>query len=198
MAKPKLAIVIGSVRPNRFADHPAQWFTDIARQRDDFEVELIDLKDYPMPFFAETASPVYAPSKNEVAQRWQKKMAEFDAYVFITAEYNRGPTGALKNALDYAYKEWNNKPVSFVGYGGVGGARAIEQLRLNAVELQMAPIRNAVHIQLPIYLAVVKEGKTLGDFDFLQQNAKDMLDQLSWWTVALKEAREKTGRQAAA
>jgi NAD(P)H-dependent FMN reductase len=198
MAKPKLAIVIGSVRPNRFADHPAQWFTDIARQRDDFEVELIDLKDYPMPFFAETASPVYAPSENEVAQRWQKKMAEFDAYVFITAEYNRGPTGALKNALDYAYKEWNNKPVSFVGYGGVGGARAIEQLRLNAIELQMAPIRTAVHIQFAVYLAVVKEGKKLNDFDVLQQNAKDMLDQLSWWTVALKAAREKTeGRKAA-
>jgi NAD(P)H-dependent FMN reductase len=197
MAKPKLAIVIGSVRPNRFADHPAQWFTDIARQRDDFEVELIDLKDYPMPFFAETASPVYAPSENEVAQRWQKKMAEFDAYVFITAEYNRGPTGALKNALDYAYKEWNNKPVSFVGYGGVGGARAIEQLRLNAIELQMAPIRTAVHIQFAVYLAVVKEGKKLSDFDVLQQNAKDMLDQLSWWTGALKEAREKTERKAA-
>jgi NAD(P)H-dependent FMN reductase len=91
MAKPKLAIVIGSVRPNRFADHPAQWFTDVARQHGDFGVELIDLKDYPMPFFAETASPLYAPSENEVAQRWQKKMAEFDAYVFITAEYNRGP-----------------------------------------------------------------------------------------------------------
>jgi NAD(P)H-dependent FMN reductase len=150
-----------------------------------------------MPFFAETASPLYAPSENEVARRWQKKMAEFDAYVFITAEYNRGPTGVLKNALDYAYTEWNNKPVSFVGYGGVGGARAIEQLRLNAVELQMAPIRNAVHIQFPVYLAVAKEGKKLSDFDVLQQNAKDMLDQLSWWTGALKEAREKTERKAA-
>ena len=99
---------------------------------------------------------------------------------------------ALKNALDYAYKEWNNKPVSFVGYGGVGGARAIEQLRLNAIELQMAPIRTAVHIQMPVYLAVLKEGKTLADFDVLQQNAKDMLDQLAWWTDALKAAREET------
>ena len=153
MAKPKLAIVIGSVRPNRFADHPAQWFTNIARQHGGFDVELIDLKDYPMPFFAETTSPAYGPSENEVARRWQKKVAEFDSYVFIAAEYNRGPTGVLKNALDYAYKEWNNKPVSFVGYGGVGGARAIEQLRLNAIELQMAPIRNAVHIQMAVFSA---------------------------------------------
>jgi NAD(P)H-dependent FMN reductase len=197
MSRPRLAIVIGSVRPNRFADHPALWIAEIAKKRGDFQVELIDLKDYPMPLFEEAASPLYAPSQNEVARRWQKKMAQFDAYVFTAAEYNRGPTAALKNALDYAYTEWNNKPVSFVGYGGVGGARAIEQLRLNAVELQMAPIRNAVHIQFPIYLAVVKEGKTLGEFDFLQQNARDMLDQLAWWTNALKAAREKTERAAA-
>jgi NAD(P)H-dependent FMN reductase len=197
MTKPRLAIVIGSVRPNRFADHPAQWITDIAKKRGDFAVELIDLKDYPMPLFQEAASPAYAPSESDVARRWQRKMAGFDAYVFTAAEYNRGPTAALKNALDYAYAEWNNKPVSFVGYGGVGGARAIEQLRLNAIELQMAPIRTAVHIQFPIYLAVVKEGKTLGEFDFLQQNAKDMLDQLAWWTNALKAARENTERAAA-
>jgi NAD(P)H-dependent FMN reductase len=197
MAKPKLAVVIGSVRPNRFADHPAQWIAELATQSGKFEVEVIDLKDYPLPLFAETVPPAYAPSKNEVALRWQRKMAEFDAYIFTVAEYNRGPTAVLKNALDYSFNEWTNKPVSFVGYGGVGGARAVEQLRLNAIELQMAPIRTAVHIQLPVYLAVVKEGKTLSDFDFLNQNAKDMLDQLAWWTNALRAAREKPERRAA-
>jgi NAD(P)H-dependent FMN reductase len=197
MAKPKLAVVIGSVRTNRFADHPAQWIAEIARQSGKFDVELIDLKDYPLPFFAEPASPAYAPPKNEVAQRWQKKVAEFDAYIFTAAEYNRGPAAVLKNALDYAYTEWTNKPVSFVGYGGVGGARAVEQLRLNAIELQMAPIRTAVHIQIPVYLAVLKEGKNLSDFDFLNQNAKDMLDQLAWWTNALMAARDKAGLRAA-
>ncbi len=197
MGKPKLAIIIGSIRPNRFADRPAQWIAEVARQRGDFDVELIDLKDYPLPLFAEEASPAYGPSKNEVAQRWQKKVAEYDAYIFTAAEYNRGPTAVLKNALDYAYKEWSNKPVAFVGYGGVGGARAVEQLRLNAIELQMAPIRTAVHILLPTYLAVVKEGKKLNDFDFLNQNAKDMVDQLAWWTGALKTAREKLVHQAA-
>src|SRR5687767_12028238 len=97
MSKPKLAIVVGSIRPNRFADHPAQWITEIAKQRGDFDVELIDLKDYPLPLFAETSSPAYGASKDEVAQRWQRKVAEFDAYVFTAAEYNRGPTAALKN-----------------------------------------------------------------------------------------------------
>lgn len=195
MAKPKLAVVIGSVRPNRFAEHPARWIAELARERGDFNVEVIDLKDYPLPWFEEEASPAYGPSKNEVAKRWQRKVAEFDAYIFTAAEYNHGPTGVLKNALDYAFSEWANKPVSFVGYGGVGGARAVEQLRLNAVELQMAPIRNAVHIQFPAYLAVVKEGKKLADFDFLNQGAKAMLDQLAWWTNALKAAREKSERQ---
>jgi NAD(P)H-dependent FMN reductase len=197
MGKPKLAVVIGSVRPNRFADHPAQWIAELATQSGKFDVELIDLKDYPLPWFAEAVSPAYAPSKNEVAQRWQKKVAEFDAYVFTVAEYNRGPTAVLKNALDYSFNEWTNKPVSFVGYGGVGGARAVEQLRLNAIELQMAPIRTAVHIQLPVYLAVVKEGKKLNDFDFLNQNAKDMLEQLAWWTNALRAAREQPELRAA-
>jgi NAD(P)H-dependent FMN reductase len=197
MSRPKLAIVIGSVRPNRFADHAAQWIDEIARRRGDFDVELIDLKDYPLPLFAEEASPAYVPSKDDVARRWQKKMAEFDAYIFTAAEYNRGPTAVLKNALDYAYTEWNNKPVSFVGYGGVGGARAVEQLRLHAIELQMAPIRTAVHILFPAYLAVVKEGKKLSDFDYLNQNANDMLDQLAWWTNALKAARDQASRKAA-
>ena len=198
MAKPKLAIIVGSVRQNRFADHPAQWIAEIARERGDFDVEVVDLKDHPLPFFAEPVSPAYGAAKDENAQRWQRKVAQFDAYIFTVAEYNRGPTAVLKNALDYAFKEWNNKPVSFVGYGGVGGARAVEQLRLNAVELEMAPIRHAVHIQLPVYLAVLKEGKKLRDFDFLNQSAKHVLDQLAWWTNALKAARQKGEERAAA
>ena len=197
MGKPKLAVVIGSIRPNRFADHPAQWIEEIARGRGDFDVEVLDLKDYPLPLFAEELSPAWGPSKDAVAQRWQRRVAEFDAFIFVAAEYNRGPTASLKNALDYAYKEWNNKPVSFVGYGGVGGARAVEQLRLNAIELQMAPIRTGVHILLPQYLAVAREGKKLGEFEFINQSARDMLDQLLWWTKALKAAREQPVLQAA-
>jgi NAD(P)H-dependent FMN reductase len=164
-------------RPNHFAAHAANCIKQIVMGAGMFEVQVVDLKDYALPMFAEEMSPAYGPPKEEVAGRWQKKMAEFDAYIFTAAEYNIGPTAVLKNALDYAYKEWANKPVAFVGYGGVGGARAIEQLRLNAIELQMAPIRTAVHILFPAYLAVVKEGKKPGEFDYLSQNAKDMLNQ---------------------
>lgn len=198
MSKPKIAIVVGSTRPGRFADHPAQWIFDRASARDDFDVELVDLRDYPLPLFEETMSPAWAPSQNDVAKAWQKKVAGFDGFIFTAAEYNRGPTGALKNALDYAYGEWNKKTAAFVGYGGVGGARAIEQLRLNAVELQMSPIRAGVHIMFPVYMDVVQNGKKLEEFDFLNQSADDMLNQLSWWTNALKMARAADQEQAKA
>jgi NAD(P)H-dependent FMN reductase len=129
---------------------------------------------------------------------WQKKVASLDGFIFTAAEYNRGPTAALKNALDYAYKEWNRKPVSFVGYGGVGGARAIEQLRLNAIELQMAPTRNAVHVTWGDFIQILQQGKTLGEFEHLNQAAATMLDELAWWAKVLKAAREDDGRLAQA
>src|SRR5262245_21108225 len=144
MAKVKIAVIIGTTRAARFADKPAAWIAKIASQRDDMIVEVLDLREYPLPFFDEVASNACVPSQNQVAQRWQKKVAEFDGYIFVSAEYNRGVPAALKNALDYAYPEWNNKPAAFVGYGSVGAARAIEQLRLIAIELQMAPIRTGV------------------------------------------------------
>src|SRR5260370_22733764 len=145
MSNPKVASVIGSVRPNRFAAHAAEWIEEMARQRGDFDVELVALKDYPMPLFAEEASPLYAPSKNEVARRWQAKLAEFDAFIFTAAEYNHGPTAVLKNALDYAYAEWSNKPVAFVGYGGGGGPPRVEPVRLQGNRLPKAAVPNAGH-----------------------------------------------------
>ena len=163
MSKPKIGIIVGSTRATRFADKPTEWIADIARERTDVDFEVVDLRDYPMPFFEEVASPAWAPSTNEVAQRWQRKIAELDGFIITAAEYNHAPTGVLKNAIDYAANEWNRKPVSFVGYGGVGGARAVEQLRLIAVELQMAPTKAAVHILWPDYLAVT-QGKKDGAF----------------------------------
>jgi NAD(P)H-dependent FMN reductase len=198
MAKVKIAVIIGTTRAVRFASKPAEWIAAIASQRDDMIVEVLDLREYPMPFFDEVASNAWAPSHNEVAQRWQKKVAEFDGYIFVSAEYNRGVPAVLKNALDYAYPEWNKKPAAFVGHGSVGAARAIEQLRLIAVELQMAPIRTGVHIQGADFMAVWKGGKDIAELSYLRPNATDMLDQLVWWTNALKTAREQPAISAAA
>jgi NAD(P)H-dependent FMN reductase len=189
MTKPHVAVIISTTRATRFGEKPAKWIHEIAAARGDMSVELIDLRDYPMPFFDEPASNAWVPSKNAVAQRWQKKVAEFDGYIFVTAEYNRGIPAVLKNALDYAYPEWNRKPAACVGYGSVGAARSIEQLRLNCVELQMAPTRTGVHLQGADFVAALMQGKDIREFTYLLDNSKAMLDELHWWARALMVAR---------
>jgi NAD(P)H-dependent FMN reductase len=198
MAKLKIAIIIGTTRAARFGHKPAQWIQEIAAARDDITTEIVDLRDFPMPFFDEVASNAWAPSQNPIAQRWQKKVAEFDGYIFVTAEYNHGMPAVLKNAFDYAAPEWNKKAAGVVGYGSVGGARAGEHLRLVAAELQLATVRTGVYIQGADFMAVWKEGKELKDISYLQAGVKDMLDQLVWWTRALKNARDQDGLAAAA
>src|SRR5258708_19826921 len=130
MAKPKIAIIICTTRATRFGEKPAKWIHAIAAARTDMSVELIDLRDYPMPFFDEPASNAWAPSKNEVAKRWQKKVPEFDGYVFVTPEYNRSIPAVLKYALDYSYTDWNRTAAACVGYRRVGAPRAFGRPRL--------------------------------------------------------------------
>jgi NAD(P)H-dependent FMN reductase len=190
MSKPKIAIIVGSTRAARFADVPTQWIAKIAKSHADIDVEVVDLRDFPLPFFDEVASSAWAPSQNEVAKRWQKKVAEFDGFIFTAAEYNHGPTAVLKNAIDYAANEWNKKPAGFVGYGSVGGARAVEQLRLHAVELQMAPVKSAVHIAWADFLAVRQGEKKLEDFEHLNQAATVLVNDVAWWAKVLKAARQ--------
>jgi NAD(P)H-dependent FMN reductase len=187
--RPRIGIVIGSTREGRFAEKPAHWIHTIARQRTDLEFELIDLRDHPLPFFNEPMSPAWAPVKNQAAQRWGDRLATLDGLIVVTPEYNHGPSAVLKNAFDYAYKEFIRKPIAFVGYGGVGAARAVEQLRLVAVELQMAPVRHAVHIGMVEFLGIWQQGKSFDDFPHLAQAASAMLDDIAWWAKALNSAR---------
>jgi NAD(P)H-dependent FMN reductase len=191
MSKLKIGIIVGTTRATRFGHKAGQWIHDFAAKRDDIDIELIDLRDFPLPFFDEVASNAWAPTQNEVGLRWQKKMAEFDGYIFVTAEYNHGVPAVLKNALDYAYTEWNRKAAACVGYGAVGGARAIEQLRQVFVELQMAPTRAGVNIQGADFMAVWRQGKAIAELEHLKPSAEAMLDDLVWWTSALKTARSK-------
>jgi NAD(P)H-dependent FMN reductase len=161
------------------------------------DVELLDLRDYPLPFFNESTSPAWAMPHNEVAQRWAKWVAAMDGFIFVTAEYNHGIPAVLKNALDYAYKEFNRKPAAYVGYGGVGAARAIEQLRLVNVELQMAPTRSAVHIAGTDFMAMFLHGKSFAETPHLEPAARAMLDDFIWWVRALKRARTELPALAA-
>jgi NAD(P)H-dependent FMN reductase len=192
MSKPRIGIVMSTTRSARFADKAVAWISSLADARADMDFEVVDLRNYPMPFFDEPMSPVWAKPKNEIALRWAKKMAELDGFIFVTAEYNHAVPAVLKNALDYAYKEFNRKPAAYVGYGGVGGARAVEQLRLINVELQMAPLRAGVYIGGNDFMGMLLGGKTFADSPHLLPAAHAMFDELAWWAYALKAAREST------
>ena len=191
MTKPRIAVIIGSIRPNRFGDKPAQWIVDHAKQSGEFDVELVDLADYPLPLFDAPASDIWMPTPNAVAAKWQDKLNEFDGFIIVTAEYNRSIPGALKNAIDWAYKPFIKKAVAYVGYGSVGGARAVEHLRTIMVELQAVSVRHGVHIGGSEFAAVLMGQKTWdeikGQFDAF---VPDLLDNLAWWTNATKAARE--------
>ncbi len=191
MTNPRIGIIISSTRENRFGERAARWIHGLAAERTDLDFEIVDLRDYPMPFF-EGISPLYAPVTDEAAIRWGRKMAELDGYLFVTAEYNRSITGVLKNALDWAYREYARKPAAYLGYGGVGGARAIEQLRLICIELQMAPTRPGVHISGSDAAALIFQGKSFEELELshLVKAAHAMLDDFAWWTFALKTARD--------
>ena len=190
-AKLNIKVIVGSTREARFSDKAAAWITGEIRKQKEIEVETLDLRNYDMPFYNEPVSPSYKqePFKNEAVARFTKKIAEGDAFVIVTPEYNHGTSGVLKNAFDWVYPEWNNKPVAFVSYGSVGGARAVEQLRLNAIELQMAPIRQAVHIPQHWTLLDEKGNPKEGALESFTKSAEAMLAQLIWWAKALKNAR---------
>ena len=194
MANPKIALIIGTTRTHRFADIAANWMLAQAKTRADLDVELVDIRAFDLPFFNEMASNAFMPSTDAHAVAWQKKMAEFDGYIFVVAEYNHSISGALKNALDQAYVEWAHKPMGAIAYGSMGGARGLEHLRGIAVELQMVPVRNAVHIGggdfWKVHPGVGGSGNLADSEAALLPSAKAMLDDMAWWASATMAARK--------
>ena len=185
----KIGIILGSTRPGRNGEAVAHWLLDIAKERTDAEFELIDLADYPLPHLDEAMPPSLHAYQNSHTLEWAAKIAEFDGYVFVTPEYNHSISGALKNALDYVYQEWNNKGAAFVGYGSVGGARAVEQLRLITAELQLAGVRASVHLSL---LTDFENYSVFTPAERQTAAAHTMLDQLVAWSRALEPLRAGT------
>ena len=189
----RIAIIVGSTRDTRFADKPAQWIYEKAKARDDMEVELVDIRDYDLPFFNEPASNAWMPTSDPNAVRWQKKIGEFDGYVFVTSEYNRSIPASLKNALDQAYVEWNHKAAGIVAYGSVGGANAAGHLRDIAIELQMAVARSTAFIAGAAFMTVhpMGQNKEMSEIEeAVGPSADNMLNDLVWWAKAAKAARE--------
>ncbi|MDQ5954105.1 MAG: hypothetical protein QG583_32 [Patescibacteria group bacterium] len=190
--KIKLSIILGSVRIGRFGDKPAKMLKEIAENMSDFEVSFIDLKEENLPNFESAVSPAYITNQdygNEKINSFANKIRMADAFVMISPEYNHGYSSAIKNAIDSIYIEWNKKPVGFLSYGSAGGARAVEQLREVAVELQMAPIRNGVHIMSPWNLVDETGNLKPGALDEYEKPMHNMLEQLIWWAKALRTAR---------
>src|SRR3989441_3377108 len=182
-----MGIILASTRPNRNGEQVANWVLDIAQCRDDTEFELVDLRDYPLPHLDEPLPPSLGQYQNEHTKQWAAKIASFDGFVIVTPEYNHGTSGVLKNAIDYLYAEWNNKAVGFVSYGGTGGARAAEHLRLVAGELQMADVRQQVTLSLITEFENFTVFKP-GDYNLPALNT--MLDQVVAWSTALAPLRD--------
>jgi NAD(P)H-dependent FMN reductase len=186
----KIQIIIGSTREGRRGEIVAKWVYGQLKKLSNIEAELLDLRDYPLPYYDEPLSPtVLKEYRHPEGQRWADKIAEGDAYIIVTPEYNHGYPAVLKNALDYTYYSWNNKPVAFVSYGAsASGARAVEQLRQVAVELQMAPIRNGVY--LPLMQKPFDEQGNL-QIPLYNERLQKLFEQLLWWANALKRARKE-------
>jgi NAD(P)H-dependent FMN reductase len=183
----KIQVILGSIRPGRNGEKIAKWAMSNLKSTSEVEYELIDLKDWSLPLELEAKSPSIHEYEGEETIRWAEKIAEGDGYIWITPEYNHSYSAALKNALDHIYAEWNKKPVGIIGYGSVGGARAVEHLRGVAAELQMASMRTAVHIMSP--WSAFDEKGNLKDEETYRSQLGTMLEQLLWWAKALKTTR---------
>ncbi|HTO22397.1 MAG TPA: NAD(P)H-dependent oxidoreductase [Spirochaetia bacterium] len=184
----KVGIVIGSTRPGRNAEQVAKWVLENAKKRGDANYELVDLKDYNLPLLDEPVPPSMGKYSKPHTKAWAEKVASLDAYVFVAPEYNHGMTGALKNAIDFVYAEWNNKAAGFVSFGSAGGSRAVEQLRGVMGEVQVADVRQQVLFNLHT---------DFENFSVLKPNAMHeaalttQLDQLVAWGGAMKKLREE-------
>jgi len=196
--KIKVKVILGSIRQNRFGERPATWINEELKSWDGVEAELLDLREYPMPLFDSPKSPSMMDMQytDPILKKWSEKIREADAFIIVSPEYNHGYPGPLKNAIDWLFPEWNKKPVGFVSYGSAGGARAIEQLRQVAIELDMVPIRKSIHINWEFMMNSMKD-KSITNADLFAPLRKGsgpdrlavFMEDLLWMARALKAAR---------
>ena len=184
----KIAIIIGSTRPGRVGEDVAKWVNQLAQQRTDAKFELVDIIDFNLPILDEPVPAAKGQYEMQHTKAWAAKIDTFDAYVFVTPEYNHATCGALKNAIDFLYKEWNNKAAGFVSYGSAGGTRAVENLRLIMAELQVADVRNQVSLSLSADIETYRVYKPQAHHE---KSVNEMLNQLVNWGKALKTCRKK-------
>jgi NAD(P)H-dependent FMN reductase len=181
-----VAIIMGSTRPGRKSEPVAHWVHDIAAKRKDASYEVVDIATFELPHLDEAFPPMMNQYSKPHTKAWAEKIGAFDAFVFVTPEYNHSTSGVLKNAIDFLYREWNDKAAGFVGYGSVGGTRAVEHLRLVMGELKVADVR--AQVALSMYSDF--ENYTTFKPDPRQVAAVNaMLDDLIPWAQALQTMR---------
>lgn len=182
----KIQIITGSTRPGRLNEQVANWVHEVASKRSDIEVELVDIADYNLPLLDEPSPAASGQYTKEHTKKWAAKIAEADGFIFVTPEYNHSTSAALKNAIDFLYAEWSNKPAGFVSYGAEGGVRAVEHLRNILAQIEVATVKQQVHFTL----ANDFEGyATHNPNDSHEKNANTLIDQLAAWAKALKTVR---------
>jgi NAD(P)H-dependent FMN reductase len=191
----RIGVVLASVREGRRGEALARWIHGLVAARPEVAAELLDLRDWSLLPYAHKDSPGVAEKSfapGSVERRWAEKISSLDGFLIVTPEYNHGYPSSLKSAIDAIYAPWNHKPVGFVSYGGfAAGARAVEQLRLVAVELRMAPVRDEVNVRLVGY-AADERGQPADPV--YAKKAGAMIDDLLWWARVLKEGRERRPR----
>ncbi len=182
----KIGIITGSTRPGRVNLQVAEWVKHIADKRSDVTFEIVDIADYQLPLYDEAIPAAYGQYAHEHTKKWAAKIGSLDGFIFVTPEYNHSFSGALKNAIDFIYGEWNNKAAGFVSYGSGGGIRAVEQLRQIMSEIQIADVRAQVFMSL------------FSDFENFsvfkpdprhEASLETVLDQVISWSKALKSVR---------
>ncbi len=192
---PKIKIILGSNRPTRFAEQPGKWLLELGQKMEGAEFELIDLAEVNLPFLDEPAPAMAGTYQNEHTKAWSKVIADADGFVFVVPEYNHGYTPVLKNAIDYLYHEWTNKPVAFLSYGSAaGGARAVDQLRAVVGHISMYDITE--HVIMPEYYLNQDES---GQYQFTERHEKaatTMLDSLTFWAEKMTAARKERAEQS--
>jgi NAD(P)H-dependent FMN reductase len=186
----RVAIILGSTRPGRNGEAVARWVHGIASKRTDAEYELVDIKDFELPLLDEPIPPSQGKYSQPHTKNWAARIASFDAFVFVTPEYNHGTSAALKNAIDFLYREWNNKAAGFVSYGSAGGTRAVESLRLVMGELMVADVRQQVALSL---FTDFENFSSFKPAAMHEKSLNTMLDQVVAWGTALRGVRQSRG-----
>src|SRR6266699_1409828 len=182
----KIAIILGSTRPGRNGEAVAKWVYEVSKKRSDAEYELVDIKDFALPLLDEPIPPSMGRYQQPHTKRWAAKIASLDAFVFVSPEYNHGIPAALKNAIDFLFAEWNHKAAGFVSYGGAGGARAVEQLRLVLAEVHVATVRAQVLLSM---MTDFEHFMTFKPASHHEKSVGTALDQVVAWAGALKQLR---------